>query len=323
MSHRFADATVGVIMGGLSRERDVSLNTGKAVIDALRGEGFTVRPIDAGRDLPAKLAGVDVVYNALHGTYGEDGRVQGLLDWMGVPYTGEGLEASYASFDKTRAKALMREAGVSVAEDRVIRASELAAALCPMAPPVVVKPIAEGSSVGVTIVRTGADWDAAKANAAGLGDVLVERFVAGPELSVAILGDTVLGSVEIEPARGFYDYTAKYASDSGTAYHLPPRLPADVVAAAEAQVLAAHRALGCRGATRSEVIIGADGPVVLEVNTLPGMTGTSLVPKIAASQGIGFGALLARILDLATHGPSKDVVGAPAAATAGEGTHGR
>ena len=320
MTHRFAHATIGVIMGGLSHERDVSLSTGKAIVDALRGEGFDVRAIDAGRDLPSKLAGIDVVYNALHGTYGEDGRVQGLLDWMGIPYTGEGLEASYASFDKARAKSLMRAAGVRVAEDRLIRAADLAEITLPFAPPLVVKPTSEGSSVGVTIVRTAADWDAAKANAAGMGDVLIERFIDGPELSVAIIGDAVLGCVEIDPARGFYDYTAKYAANSGTAYHLPPRLPADVIAAAEAEILAAHHALGCRGVTRSEVIVAPEGPVVLEVNTLPGMTGTSLVPKIAASQGIDFGALLARILDLAAHGPSRDV--ANVAIAAGEDTHG-
>lgn len=304
--HPFKHATVGVIMGGLSHERAVSLVTGEAIAEALRAEGFQVRSIDAGRDLPAQLAGVDVVYNALHGTYGEDGRVQGLLDWMGIPYTGEGLEASHASFDKIRAKAIMRAAGVPVADDVVIRAADLADAAAPFAPPFVVKPAAEGSSVGISIVRTPSDWPAARETAKGMGDVIVERFVDGPELSVAILGDTVLGAVEIEPARDFYDYTAKYAGDSGTAYHLPPRLPADTVAAAEAAVLRAHRALGCRGVTRSEVIVGADGPRVLEVNTLPGMTGTSLVPKIAASQGIAFGALLAQVLALATCGPQRD-----------------
>lgn len=323
MNHRFAHATVGVIMGGLSHERAVSLSTGKAIADALRGEGFTVRAIDAGRDLPEKLAGIDVVYNALHGTFGEDGRVQGLLDWMGIPYTGEGLETSYASFDKARAKALMREAGVRVAEDRIIHAADLADAVMPFEAPLVVKPTAEGSSVGVTIVHAASDWAAAKANAAGMGDVLVERFIDGPELSVAILGDAVLGSVEIEPARGFYDYAAKYAANSGTAYHLPPRLPADVIAAAEAQILAAHHALGCRGATRSEVIVGPDGPVVLEVNTLPGMTGTSLVPKIAASLGIGFGGLLARILELAAHGPRQGLSAARVDAATGEDAHGQ
>jgi D-alanine-D-alanine ligase len=290
----------------LSRERAVSLVTGAAIADALRGEGFAVRNVDAGRDLPAQLDGIDVVYNALHGTYGEDGRVQGLLDWMGIPYTGEGLEASHASFDKIRAKAIMRAAGVPVAEDVVIRAGDLASANPPFEPPFVVKPAAEGSSVGVSIVREAKDWSAACVTARGMGDVIVERFVDGPELSVAILGDTVLGAVEIEPARTFYDYTAKYASESGTAYHLPPRLPTEAVQAAQDAVLRAHQALGCRGVTRSEVIVSADGPIVLEVNTLPGMTGTSLVPKIAASQGIGFGALLAQVLALATHGPNRD-----------------
>lgn len=306
MSHPFENATVGVVMGGLSRERDVSLNTGAAIVKALRGEGFTVREIDAGRDLPARLAGIDVVYNALHGTYGEDGRIQGLLDWMGIPYTGEGLEASYLSFDKVRAKDALRAAGVRVAEDHVIAAADLATASPPFAPPFVVKPAAEGSSVGITIVQSIDDWSTAQATAAGMGDVIVERFVAGPELSVAILGDTVLGSVEIEPARAFYDYTAKYAAGSGTQYHLPPRLPAEITAAAEAEVLRAHRALGCRGATRSEVIVGPEGPTVLDVNTLPGMTATSLVPKIAASRGLSFGGLLARILAGARCGPDRE-----------------
>lgn len=306
MTHPFHNATVAVVMGGLSRERDVSLNTGAAIAKALRGEGFDVREIDATRDLPNQLAGVDVVYNALHGTYGEDGRVQGLLDWMGIPYTGEGLEASYLCFDKVRANGVLRAAGVPQAENVVIRAADLASATAPMDPPFVVKPAAEGSSVGITIVHDLADWPTAQATAAGMGDVIVERFVDGPELSVAILGEEVLGSVEIEPAREFYDYTAKYAAQSGTQYHLPPRLPAAVTAAAEQAVLQAHIALGCRGATRSEVIIGADGPMVLDVNTLPGMTATSLVPKIAASRGLPFGALLARILAGARCGPNRE-----------------
>lgn len=304
--HPFLRATVGVVMGGLSREREVSLNTGAAIAKALRGEGFTVREIDAGRDLPAQLAGIDVVYNALHGTYGEDGRIQGLLDWMGIPYTGEGLEASYVSFDKARTKAILRAAKVPLADDVIIKARDLATAQAPFAPPFVVKPVAEGSSVGVTIVRDAAGWDAARQAAGGMGDVLVERFVAGPELSVAILGDTVLGAVEIAPARDFYDYTAKYASGSGTGYHLPPRLDPGLVVAVEEVALSAHRALGCRGATRTDVIVGPDGPVVLEVNTLPGMTATSLVPKIAASRGLPFGALLARILAGARCGPDRE-----------------
>lgn len=295
------DATVGVLVGGLSRERDVSLTTGAAIAEALEGEGYRVVSIDARRDLPARLVehGVDVVYNALHGVWGEDGRVQGLLDWMGIPYTGEGLAASLFAFDKALAKQRFEAAGLRVAEDVVWSGDELkgkSAADLPFPLPVAIKPVADGSSVGVTLVHDAAQVPAALAAAAPRA--LVERLVRGPELSVGVMGDTVLGSVEIEPARDFYDYEAKYGQ-SGTRYHLPPRIDAADTAAVEAAALAAHRSLGCRGATRTDVILGSDGPVIIEVNTLPGMTPTSLLPKIAAHAGIPFGALCVRILEAA------------------------
>lgn len=308
---RFLGRRVAVVDGGLSNERAVSLNTGAAIAKALRERGHTLVELDAGRDLPARLLaeGIEVVFNALHGTYGEDGRIQGLLDWMGIPYTGEGLEASHLAFNKAHAKIMLRHAGVAVAPDMLVSAATLAT-LTPadlnFPLPVVVKPVAEGSSVGVTIVHTPADWARAVTAIGTAGEVLVERFVPGTELSIAVLGDTVLGAVEIEASRTFYDYDAKYAAGSGTRYHLPPRLDADTLAAAEVQALGAHRALGCRAVTRTDVIVGVDGPVVLEVNTLPGMTATSLVPKIAAARGLPFGELLECILDQARCGPPQE-----------------
>lgn len=315
------DATVGVLLGGLSRERDVSLTTGAAIAKALEGEGYRVVRIDARRDLPAQLVahGIDVVYNALHGVWGEDGRVQGLLDWMGIPYTGEGLAASLFAFDKALAKARFRLAGVRVAEDVLWTGKQLdgkSAEDLPFPLPVAIKPVADGSSVGVTLVHDAAQVPGALAAAAPR--VLIEQFVRGPELSVAVMGDTVLGSVEIEPARAFYDYEAKYGQ-SGTRYHLPPRVDAADKAAVEAAALAAHRCLGCRGATRTDVILGANGPVVIEVNTLPGMTPTSLLPKIAAHAGIGFGELCERILDTARCEPGIEAMHADLVASEGGG----
>ncbi len=317
--HLWKNATVGVLFGGLSRERDVSLTTGAAIAKALAGEGYRVVSIDARRDLPAQLVAqkVDVVYNALHGVWAEDGRLQGLLDWMGIPYTGEGLAASLFAFDKHLAKERFRAAGLRVADDVLWEDAALAgktAADLPFDLPVAIKPVADGSSVGVTLVHDPAQVPAALAAAAPRA--LIEQFVRGPELSVAVMGDTVLGSVEIEPARDFYDYEAKYGQ-SGTRYHLPPRLDAADRAAAEAAALAAHRCLGCRGATRTDVIFAAEGPVVIEVNTLPGMTPTSLLPKIAAHAGIPFGELCARILDTARCTPADGAMHADLVPTEG------
>ncbi len=299
---RFTNARVGVLLGGVSREREVSLKTGSAVIEALTSLGHTVVEIDPSHENVQQLndAKLDVVFNALHGTYGEDGRLQGLLDWIQIPYTGEGLRASMLGFDKVLAKHQYSVAGVPVAQDLVVSAADAEAfdiSELPFELPVVVKPVAEGSSVGVTIVQTPELFAQAMTDAA-VSDVLVEQFVEGPELSVVILGDRVLGSVEIEPVRDFYDYEAKYG-EAGTRYHVPPRLSAEDIACVEEVGLAAHRALGCRGVTRTDVILGPDGPIALETNTLPGMTNASLVPKVAASVGIDFPSLIGQILELA------------------------
>ncbi len=304
---RFHGRRVAVLKGGLSAEREVSLNTGRAIAAALRGRPYDVVELDPGHDLPARLVAerVDVVFNALHGTWGEDGRLQGLLDWMNVPYTGDGLRACLLAMDKQISKVLFRQAGVPVAADVVLTRGAVPAEVAetpPFALPVVVKPVAEGSSVGVTIVRAPGEWAPALAAAFAISSrVLVERFVAGVELSVVTLVDRALGAVEIAPAREFYDYEAKYGQ-AGTQYHIPPRLPAPLLEAAQAAGLAAHRALGCRGVTRTDVICGPDGPVVLEVNTLPGMTATSLVPKVAAAAGMPFADLLEFLLDRAACG---------------------
>ncbi len=303
LAGRFHGKRVAVLRGGLSNEREVSLNTGRAIAAALRERPYEVVEIDPGHDLPARLVAerIDVVLNALHGTYGEDGRLQGLLDWMAIPYTGDGLRACLLAMDKQLSKELFRLAGVPVARDVILlrgdgwpTAEDLSFGL-----PAVVKPVAEGSSVGVTIVREAIALAPALELAFSVSaKVIVEQFVAGPELSVVTLVDRTLGAVEIEPAREFYDYEAKYGK-SGTRYHIPPRLDSAALDAALKAGLDAHRALGCRGVTRTDIICGANGPVVLEVNTLPGMTATSLVPKVAAGAGLPFADLLECLLDRA------------------------
>lgn len=300
---RFRDTTVALLLGGLSSEREVSLATGAAIGDALRSRGYRVETIDAGRDLLERLrgSGAGVVFNGMHGTFAEDGRLQGMLDWFGLPYTGSDARASLLAFDKVLAKRLFADAGLPLAEDRVWRGGALDLPL-----PVVVKPVSEGSSVGVTIVHDAAKLQPALDAAATRGPVLVERFIDGPEISVTVYDGVALGTVEIEPERGFYDYTAKYADGSGTRYHVPPRLGPAVVAGAERHAERAHAALGCAGVTRVDFMVGADGPVLLEVNTLPGMTAHSLVPKAAAGAGIDFAELCERILDLATDPPAAE-----------------
>lgn len=310
MTRRFKSRRIAVLGGGLSSERAVSQNTARAIAKALGSRGYDVVEIDADRDLAQRLFEVapEAVYIALHGTYGEDGRLQGMLDWLGIPYTGESLRVSLLAFDKVLAKAIFRAAGVPVARDvswTVAQAAGKTLADVPFGVPCVVKPVAEGSSVGVYIVKQPEDFDAALAAVAALGPVLIEAFVEGVELSVPILSDAALGVVEVEAAVGFYDYEAKYG-DAGTRYHLPPRIEAAAVVEVERVALAAHRALGCRGATRVDVLLGPDGPVVLELNTLPGMTATSLVPKVAAAKGIPFAELTEIILDCAAWGPDEE-----------------
>ena len=289
---------VAVLMGGWSAERDISLRSGQACADALARLGYRVTPIDAGRDVAAVLGSLkpDVALNVLHGRPGEDGTLQGVLEILGIPYSHSGVLASALAMQKDFAKALFRTAGVPVAEDIVASRFE-AGRRHLMPPPYVVKPIAEGSSVGVFIVTEDHphppqelyrdDWP--------FGDkVMIERYIPGKELTCAVLGDRPLDVIEIVPATRFYDYEAKYAA-GGSKHLLPAPILPNVYQEARRLTLAAHSALGCRGVSRADFRYDDRGTgklVCLEVNTQPGMTETSLVPELAAYAGITFDELV-------------------------------
>jgi D-alanine-D-alanine ligase len=294
---------IGVLLGGMSVERDVSLRTGAAVSKALREAGYEVVEVDVQQDLGRKLASekIDVAFIALHGRYGEDGCVQGLLESLFIPYTGSGVLASSVGMEKVFAKQIFIGHGIPTPPHHsfVDAAHALAAADSLAFPfPVVVKPSREGSSVGVHICKTRDQYRAAVEDAARYaGVLLVEKYVKGREVQGAVLDDESLGAIEIVPANEFYDYAAKYTTGSGTKYLFPAPLPPDQYQRVNDVCLSAHRALGCRGATRSDVIVTESGEVfLLEVNTLPGMTATSLLPKIAAGRGIDFSELCVRLL---------------------------
>src|SRR5580658_5931695 len=289
---------VAVLMGGWSTEREVSLRSGQACADALTRGGYRVTPIDAARDVATVLAATkpDAALNVLHGRPGEDGTLQGLLEILGIPYSHSGVLASALAMQKDFAKALFRGAGVPVAEDRVMSRLE-AAKSHPMPPPYVIKPVAEGSSVGVFIVTTEHsrppqelyrdDWPFGE-------KVMVERYVPGKELTCAVLGDRPLDVIEIVPSTRFYDYEAKYAA-GGSKHVLPAQILPNVYQEVRRLSLAAHNALGCRGVSRADFRYDDRGTgelVCLEVNTQPGMTETSLVPELAAYAGITFDELV-------------------------------
>ena len=294
---------IGVLLAGMSVEREVSQRTGAAVSNALRGLGYQVVEIDAQKDLPARLTAekIDVAFIALHGRFGEDGCVQGLLEAMFIPYTGSGVLASSVGMEKVFSKQIFLGHGIPTPLYHAFRAKEEAlkaqdALSFPF--PVVVKPSREGSSVGVHIARTLDQYRAAVEDAAKYaGLIMVEQYIKGREVQGAVLDDEPLGAIEVVPAKEFYDYEAKYTPGSGTKYLFPAPLPEDQYRRVNEVCLAAHRALSCSGATRSDVIVTEKGEVfILEVNTLPGMTATSLLPKIAAGRGIDFAALCERLL---------------------------
>ena len=287
-------ARIAVLKGGRSAEREVSLVSGRDCAAALRMEGYEVVEIDAGPELARALeaARPDVAFNALHGRWGEDGCVQGLLEWMGVPYTHSGVLASALAMDKARAKQVFAAAGLPVAESRLV-SRDAARAAHPMPPPYVVKPVNEGSSVGVYLVTEGANGPAQ------LSDdmpetVMAETYVPGRELTVTVMGDEALAVTDIV-AEGWYDYHAKY-SPGGSRHVVPAEIPDEIAEACLDVALRAHRALGCRGVSRADLRWderrGIDGLILLEVNTQPGMTPTSLAPEQAAHRGIGFGAFV-------------------------------
>lgn len=292
---------VAVLMGGWSAEREVSLNSGKAVAKALEGEGYRVTQVDVDRDIAAKLVEIkpDVCFNALHGKFGEDGCIQGVLECLNIPYTHSGVLASALAMHKERAKDAMRPAGVPVADAEIVTRSD-ALAKHVLEPPYVVKPIAEGSSVGVVIVPSGANCPPETIAVEGMMDelVMVERFIPGRELTCAVIGDFVSEVIEIVPMQGlaFYDYEAKYAP-GGSQHVLPADISPDVYQLVQKYTIAACRALGCRGAARADfryddTTEGAAELICLEVNTQPGMTETSLVPELAQHAGWSFGELV-------------------------------
>jgi D-alanine-D-alanine ligase len=306
MTHPFVGKRVAVVMGGLSAEREVSLNTGLGVLAALQEKGWDAVGIDwkDGTSLPKLLEdhGAAVVWNALHGTWGEDGAVQGLCSCMRIPCTGSGILASAIAMDKVMSKRIFESNGVPTPRWRLLSHDgpadgSDADTLADWPLPLVVKPANEGSSVGVSIVEDAAQIAPAIASARKFhGPVLVEDYIAGTEVFVGILDGRVLGSVEVRPATKFYDYEAKYKR-TDTKYLIPPEIERPLVEKAERHALDAYNALGCSGHARPDLRISPTGDVfVLEVNTLPGMTKTSLLPKIAKSIGIDYATLCEQIL---------------------------
>lgn len=294
---------VAVLLGGLSAEREVSEVSGRAVVLALRGLGYTVTPVQAGRDLADRLhdAHPDVVFNALHGRYGEDGCVQGLLEVGGIPYTGAGVLTSALAMDKARSKTVWKAQGLAT-PPWVLVGSRTVPARLPMRLPVVVKPNREGSSVGVTIVKKRGSLASAVRKAARFDpEVLIEAYVPGSEVTVGILNGRSLGTLEIVAKGEFHSYEVKYTPGLEE-FHLPARLPRATLARIEKLALAAHDALG--GGFYSRVDFRVDGrdPSLIELNTLPGLTALSYLPRIAAYAGVPFPALCEKILDGAALG---------------------
>lgn len=294
------DTAIALLMGGSGSEREVSLTSGKAVLEALRNEGFTnVTPVIVDTERPEIPAGTELCYNIIHGTYGEDGGLQSYLEELGLPYTGAGAETSRICFDKTLSKEVFVTGNVPTPQSEVIRPGQK-----PTLPlPLVVKPPREGSSVGVEIVREAAQLDAALEAVAKFGDdLLVEEFISGKELTVAILDGEALPVVHICPRSGFYDLNNKYPSlygGIGSDYICPADLTAEETEAVQQAALAAYKAVGVEVYGRVDVLLTDDGkPYVLEINTIPGMTGSSLFPKAAQAVGISYGKLCERIAEL-------------------------
>lgn len=297
---------VVVLYGGVSAEREVSLSSGVQVVAALREAGFDVDAVDVGADLRDTLAALtpapDAVFNALHGRFGEDGAIQGVLDWMGIPYTHSGVRASSIAMDKQAAKALFQSAGLPVATGRTVDIEELETA-DPLPLPYVVKPVNEGSSVGVHIIRGGDNRRADIAREWRFGrTAMVEEFIPGRELTVGVMGNRALAVTEIHAEAGnFYDYESKYAN-GGSRHIIPASIHPDVYAKAMDVAVAAHKALGCRGASRCDFRYddtkGEPGRLILlEINTQPGLTPTSLLPEQAAHCGMSFPALCAWMVE--------------------------
>ena len=297
---------VAVLLGGFSSERPVSLSSGEACASALEQEGYQVTRVDVARDIGSVLAGLkpDVVFNALHGPFGEDGTIQGILEYLAIPYTHSGVLASALAMNKEQAKKVAKAAGIPVAESKVFNRFAIKNKH-PMKPPYVVKPVSEGSSFGVVIVKedqshppqviTSGEWK--------YGDtVMVERYVHGRELTCAVMGDVALGVTEIIPVgHSFYDYDSKYVA-GGSKHECPAKISPNIYQKIQTLSLKAHQAIGCRGVSRSDFRYddrhSENGEIIwLEVNTQPGMTPTSLVPEIAVQAGHSFGDLVSWMVE--------------------------
>ena len=288
---------VAVLMGGFSAEREVSLVSGEAVTKALKEEGYRVTPVDVGRDVAAVLSALkpDIAFNALHGRFGEDGCIQGVLEFLQLPYTHSGVLASAIAMHKPTAKRVFATAGLPCPEGEVLLRHQVLKG--GLKPPFVIKPLNEGSSVGVRIIFDGDNLAPLEGANWPFGDeVLVERYIPGREIQVAVMGDRALGAIEIRPQGRFYDYEAKYTA--GRAVHLMPApIDPDAYERALDIALTAHRIIGCRGVSRADLryddTAGEPGDFyLLEINTQPGMPPPSPVPEIAANVGVGFGAVV-------------------------------
>ncbi|MBF0590815.1 MAG: D-alanine--D-alanine ligase [Nitrospirae bacterium] len=306
MRDELKDKRIVVLMGGISSEREISIKSGTAVLATLSEEGYNVTSLDARRDVVSRLIALhpDVVFIALHGGWGENGAIQGLLDILEIPYSGSGVLASALAMDKHTSKIMFTSHGVDVTPYKVIDRANVVGDLIVQEPqwpmPWIIKPNAEGSSVGISIVRSTPQYAEAIDQAFQFGNkVLVERFIKGKEIQVGILGNRPIGCVEVRPCGEFYDYTAKYTVGQ-TRYILPPEISQETSYMVTEAAIRAFNALSCSGYARVDTILSEDGEVyVLEVNTLPGMTATSLLPKIARSAGVSFLGLIEEILALA------------------------
>jgi len=297
---------IGVLMGGTSTEREVSLRSGTAIHNALKGLGYDTIAIDAGPDICSvlKTETIELSFLALHGGYGENGAIQGMLEVLGIPYTGSGVLASALAMDKEASKKIFLYHNIPVPPFKVVSSKQLAvsskekdSSLIGFDLPWVVKPVAEGSSVGVSIVKDETGFEQALETACSYGlKAIVEKYIDGKEVHIGILNDRILGGVEVRPSLEFYSYEAKYTAGK-TEYILPPEIDTKAYEKAKVAAFSAHSALGCKGATRVDLRVDGEGnPYVLEVNTIPGMTETSLLPKIAKRAGLDFPALIEEIV---------------------------
>jgi D-alanine-D-alanine ligase len=300
---------IGVLMGGFSAERDISLRSGLAIYQSLQELGYNSSLIDVGKDIVQvlKKEKVKFVFLALHGGIGENGAIQGLLDVLGIPYTGSGVLASSLAMDKEASKKMFKQGGLIVAPYMVLDEKsagkgkkERQIPHIGFSPPWVVKPASEGSSIGVSIVKQQENLASSIEKAFSFGRrVMVEKFIPGREIHIAILGDRVMGGVEVRSSLEFYNYDAKYTSGL-TEYIMPPEIEEDVYERTKEMALTAYRELGCSGASRVDFIVDEGGsPYILEVNTIPGMTSTSLLPKIAQDAGLGYKELIEEMIRLA------------------------